>query len=30
MARGIFSADWNPKQELKLLEALEEHGYGNW
>lgn len=30
MSRGVFSADWSPEQEFKLLEALEEFGYGNW
>jgi len=25
-----FCADWTPQQELKLLEAIEEFGYGNW
>ena len=27
---GLFSADWSGKEELQLLETVEEFGYGNW
>ena len=27
---SLFSDDWTGKEELKLLEAIDEYGYGNW
>lgn len=27
---SLFSDDWAGKEELKLLEAIDEFGYGNW
>ena len=30
MDSGLFSDDWTGREELKLLEAIDEYGYGNW
>ena len=27
---GLFCADWTAREELQLLEAVEEFSYGNW
>ena len=27
---GLFTADWAGREELQLLETVEEFGYGNW
>lgn len=27
---GLFCEDWTAKEELQLLETVEEFGYGNW
>ena len=26
----LFSKEWSGEQELELLCAIEQHGYGNW
>ena len=28
--RPLFSHDWTARQEYKLLESIDEYGYGNW
>ena len=28
--RGLFCEDWTAEDEVQLLEAVEEFGYGNW
>lgn len=28
--RGLFCEDWTAADEVQLLEAVEEFGYGNW
>ena len=28
--RPLFCHDWTAGQEHKLLESIEEYGYGNW
>ena len=28
--RPLFCHDWTARQEHKLLESIEEYGYGNW
>ncbi len=30
MESGLFCDDWTGKEELQLLEAIDEYGYGNW
>ena len=30
MESGLFSDYWTGREELKLLEAIDEYGYGNW
>ena len=27
---GLFCQDWSARDELRLLDAVEEFGYGNW
>ena len=28
--RPLFCRDWTARQEHKLLESIDEYGYGNW
>ena len=30
MDEPLFCRGWNGEQELRLLTAIEENGYGNW
>ena len=30
MDQPLFCRGWNGEQELRLLTAIEENGYGNW
>ena len=30
MEEGLFFAEWTAQEELKLLESIDEYGYGNW
>ena len=27
---GLFCEDWPAREEVQLLETVEEFGYGNW
>ena len=26
----LFSLDWSAEEEVLLLDAIEQHGFGNW
>jgi hypothetical protein len=26
----VYERDWSMEEELKLLDAVEKHGWGNW